>query len=203
MPDKFKKIFAANGIVIPYRIKKNGVYEARVRRADIHIEVSSKNLDTLKTKFIAALNNFSEPIPADGPLSSKFDCFTRDWLTLKEKLVKPSTFKEYFRLCNHDLIPAFGEFYVSEISRPMLQDYLYSFVNSEKYRTAKKLYDLLRCIFELAAEDFGFSSPMAKVALPKYQQKKGKAFTKHEEALLVDFCRKNPDKAATRHCACR
>ena len=38
---------------------------------------------------------------------------------------------------------------------------------------------------------------MKNVTVPNYTVKKGKAFTKQEEAALVDFCRKNPDKAAS------
>ena len=38
---------------------------------------------------------------------------------------------------------------------------------------------------------------MAKVILPKYQTKKGKAFTYEEEKKLVQFCTDNPNLSAT------
>lgn len=42
MPMKYRKIFAHEDIIVPYRLRKDGVYEARVRRKDLHIEVSAR-----------------------------------------------------------------------------------------------------------------------------------------------------------------
>ena len=36
MPTKYRKIFAHDNIIVPYRLRKDGVYEARVRRKDLH-----------------------------------------------------------------------------------------------------------------------------------------------------------------------
>ena len=52
MPTQFKNIFAANDLIVHYRLRKDGVYEARFHRQGIHIEVSSKDLTKLKQKFI-------------------------------------------------------------------------------------------------------------------------------------------------------
>ena len=109
MPMKYRKIFAHEDIIVPYRLRKDGVYEARVRRKDLHIEVSARDFD----------------------------------------------------------------------------------------RTAEKLAALLRCIFDVAADDYKIPSPMAKVVLPRYQTKKGSALTYEEEAKLVRYCRENADNAAT------
>ena len=119
------------------------------------------------------------------------------WLEVKQALVKPSTFKEYDRLCRKNLIPAFGQYSLSQIDRDKLQSYLLGFVKEGKHRTAEKLADLLRCIFDVAADDYKIPSPMAKVVLPRYQTKKGSALTYEEEAKLVRYCRENADNAAT------
>ena len=50
MPTQFKNIFAANDLIVHYRLRKDGVYEARFHRQGIDIEVSSKDLTKLKTK---------------------------------------------------------------------------------------------------------------------------------------------------------
>jgi len=50
----------------------------------------------------------------------------------------------------------------------------------------------LPSIFDVAAEDYDLKSPMTKIVLPHYEVKKGKAFTKAEEKIIVDFCRQNP-----------
>ena len=207
MPMKYRKIFAQGDMIVPYRLKKDGVYEARVRRKDIRIEVSAKDFGVLKQKFLAALNKSNpqpepqlqqpEPVPKRSAADVKFGDFARDWLNVKQKMVKPSTFREYQRLCNHDLIPAFGERSLAELDRATLQNFLFSYIDDGKHRTAEKLADLLRCIFDVAADDYKIPSPMAKVVLPRYQTKKGSALTYEEEAKLVRYCRENADNAAT------
>lgn len=199
MPMKYRKIFAHEDIIVPYRLRKDGVYEARVRRKDLHIEVSARDFAALKEKFIRALHKEEEPVPAaiKNPAAANFGEFTLQWLEVKEALVKPSTFKEYDRLCRKNLIPAFGQHTLSQIDRDKLQSYLLGFVKEGKHRTAEKLADLLRCIFDVAADDYKIPSPMAKVVLPRYQTKKGSALTYEEEAKLVRYCRENADNAAT------
>lgn len=199
MPMKYRKIFAHEDIIVPYRLRKDGVYEARVRRKDLHIEVSARDFAALKEKFIRALHKEEEPVPAaiKDPAAANFGEFTLQWLEVKQALVKPSTFKEYDRLCRKNLIPAFGQYSLSQIDRDKLQSYLLGFVKEGKHRTAEKLADLLRCIFDVAADDYKIPSPMAKVVLPRYQTKKGSALTYEEEAKLVRYCRENADNAAT------
>ena len=63
MPMKYRKIFAHEDIIVPYRLRKDGVYEARVRRKDLHIEVSARDFAALKEKFIRALHKEEEPVP--------------------------------------------------------------------------------------------------------------------------------------------
>ena len=58
MPTQFKNIFAANDLIVHYRLRKDGVYEATFHRQGIDIEVSSKDLSKLKQKFIEKLNNY-------------------------------------------------------------------------------------------------------------------------------------------------
>lgn len=59
MTNKYRNIFALGNKIVSYRQKKNGVYEARYHRNGIDVEVSSKDLNVLKQKFIAALNNLA------------------------------------------------------------------------------------------------------------------------------------------------
>lgn len=67
MTAKYKHIFAHGDKIVTYRQKKNGVFEARFHRQGIDIEVSSKDLHTLKQKFIEALNNYA----ATGSVKAK------------------------------------------------------------------------------------------------------------------------------------
>ena len=67
MTAKYKHIFAHGDKIVTYRQKKNDVFEARFHRQGIDIEVSSKDLQTLKQKFIDALNNYA----ATGSVKAK------------------------------------------------------------------------------------------------------------------------------------
>lgn len=110
MADKYRNIFALGDKIVSYRQKKNGVYEARYHRNGIDVEVSSKDLAALKQKFIDALNNLAKTgsVKAKSYYTVRFNDFAKSWLTLKEKTTKPLTFREYKRLFEHDISPAFA-----------------------------------------------------------------------------------------------
>ncbi|MCD8372129.1 MAG: hypothetical protein LUD27_02380 [Clostridia bacterium] len=198
MPLKYRKVFAQDDRLVYYRQKPNGVYEARYHREGINIEVSSKDLNTLKQKFIEALQNLASTgnVKAKTAKTVKFNEFALSWLKLKEKTTKPATYGEYARLFHHDIEPYFEGKTLGEIDRDFLQNYLFSYVENEKFRTAEKIHLILRCIFDLAASDYKLQSPMDKVVLPKYETKKGKAFTYDEERQLVEYCKKNNNYSA-------
>ncbi len=60
MPTDYRNVFATNDLIVHYRLRQDGVYEARFHRQGIDIEVSSKNLAQLKQKFIDRLNHIGE-----------------------------------------------------------------------------------------------------------------------------------------------
>ncbi len=70
----------------------------------------------------------------------------------------------------------------------MLQNFLLTYVQKGVLRTAHKLFLLLRCIFDMIAEDYNIPTPMKKVVVPNYQSKVGTAFTYEEEKKLVNHC---------------
>ena len=148
MPLKYRKVFAHGDRLVYYRQKPNGVYEARYHREGIHIEVSSKDFEVLKQKFIEALNNLA----ATGNVKAKtrhtvlFNDFAKNWLDIKEKTTKPTTHKEYKRLFEHDIAPHFVGKTLADIDREFLQEFLFRYVEEGKNRTADKLHLILRCI---------------------------------------------------------
>lgn len=121
-----------------------------------------------------------------------FKDFVADWMKVKKQTVKPSTYESYSNLIEFNLISRFGYRHLNEITRKDIQDFLFELTDSGKMRTAAKLKQMLKAIFDVAAEDYDIKSPMAKIVLPHYEVKKGKAFTKAEEKIIVDFCRENP-----------
>ena len=58
MPTNYRNVLATNDMIVHYRLRKDGVYEATFHRQGIDIEVSSKDLTKLKQKFIEKLNNY-------------------------------------------------------------------------------------------------------------------------------------------------
>ena len=133
MPTQFKNIFAANDLIVHYRLRKDGVYEARFHRQGIDIEVSSKDLTKLKQKFIDKLNHKDEK---SDKKDKTFAEYADEWLNIKKVTTKQSTCNEYIRLLNHDILPTFGEMKAIEIDRCMLQNFLLTYVQKGVLRTA-------------------------------------------------------------------
>ena len=203
MPKSFQKTFIYDNRIVKFRYYR-GLFQARYRRNGYNIEVASKDFDTMKKKFIEKLIGQAEvqdiPVSAPQRRTAKnvlFAEYAQEWLKLKEQTTKPSTFKEYSRMFAVDLRPTFGHLYLTEINRPLVQQYLFKFVEAEKYRTAEKLKLMLNCIFDMAVEDFNLTSPMKKIVLPYHESKKGSALKKEEEKKLVEYCRNRKDDVAS------
>ena len=194
MPEKHRKIFACENRIIPYRFHK-GVYEAHYRRDGFKVFACAKDFNQMRKKFaekLLAQMNGEMPVviieKAKPYRAALFRDYLNEWLEIKRKTCKPSTCKEYERLCSYNLIPAFGEKRLDELTRPVLQKYLFDLVEEGKHRTAEKLQQILCCVFDLAVEDLNIVSPMKKIVLPYHEAKKGSALTKEEERQLVDWC---------------
>ena len=223
MPEIIKKVFIANDYIVNYRITTNGYYEARIRRKELCIEASARDFETMRKRFLERLKSYTESyqdvtiqpqkvekaqpkrvektlsrtVAKTAPTTMLFVDYAEEWLSIKKQTTKPSTYKEYERSYRVDLEPTFKGRYLHEITRSELQKYLFGFVDEGKHRKAEKLALMLNCIFDMAVDDYGISSPMKKVVLPNYQTKKGTAFTKEEEQRLVEYCLKNKEVATT------
>lgn len=194
MPTVYQSIFAAGNLIVHYRLRKDGVYEARFHRQGIDIEVSSKDFTVLKQKFIEKLRNFKVNHDGKANVVKTFAEYVEEWLNIKRVTTKQSTYSEYARMLNHDILPVFGKKPVLEIDRSALQSFLLTYVDNGTIRTADKLFLVLRCIFDVVADDYCISSPMKRVIVPNYQSKKGSAFTYEEEQKLINYCLANLNK---------
>ncbi|MGN0805268.1 MAG: tyrosine-type recombinase/integrase [Candidatus Coproplasma sp.] len=125
-----------------------------------------------------------------------FADYVAEWLAIKSKTTKASTYKEYERMCKRDILDEFDERTIGEMTRPIIQKYLFGIVEKGKHRTAEKISQVLTSIFDLISEDLNINSPMKRIVLPYYETKKGRAFNKEEEKRLVNFCIENKDNAA-------
>ncbi len=190
MPTKYAGAFAVNDMVVYYRLKERGVYEARYHKGGIHIEVSSKDLTKLKQKFIDKLTHYGEDSKEKkrDPNVKLFKEYADEWLNIKRVTTKQSTYTEYVRMLERDILPTFGETPVTEIDRSALQSYLMTYIDRGVLRMAHKIHLMLKCIFDMIADDYNIPTPMRKVVVPNYESKHGTAFTYEEEKKLVDYC---------------
>ena len=194
MPEKYRRIFACEDRIVPYRFHK-GVYEAHYRRDGFNVFACAKNFDEMRKKFSAKLleaMHGAAPEPYETQKEKRpnvrkalFSDYLKEWLDIKQKTCKESTVKEYERLSKGNLMPAFGDKPIADLTRQTLQKYLFGFIEEGKHRTAEKLHQILCCIFDLACEDLHIPSPMKKIVLPYYESKKGSALTREEEKKLV------------------
>ena len=203
MPQKYRKSFITSEQRVFYRIKPTGVYEARYKRKaeGIKIEISALTLEELKLKFIQAMHDYATGVKTckrkKTPENTLFMSYVYEWLEEKKRSTKEGTYKEYERQIEKDISPYFKDLYTVQVDRSTLQKFLNIYVDSKRMRTAQKLQLILRCACDLIASDFNIRSPMDKVTIPFYKPKKGKAFTKEEEATLIDYCVKNQALAST------
>ncbi len=187
----FQRFFIYNEQAITYRITKTGLFQARYRRNGYNIEVAHRDFSGMKQKFIekmivAEKNKEQANYPTFGQ-------FAVEWLAAKQRTIKPSTYQGYAQQINKNLIPQFGKTPLNLLARKEIQEYLFSFSDQGKNRTAQKLKILLTSMFDVIAEDYPkLVNPMRKIVLNPYEIKKGSAFSKDEEKKFIDFCKKNP-----------
>ncbi len=195
MPAYLKQILLMyNGNAVTYRYH-NGTYETRYRRGGYKVAVYAPDLKTLRMKFLDKIAN-SKPATKEDTSVPLMKEFTAEWMKIKTVSVKDSTIKSYTALIDSHINPNFGDKRISTITRSDVQTYLTNLVNQDKNRTAQKLKQLLSAIFDVACEDYGIKSPMAKIELPHYEVQKGTSLTKAEERILVDYCLKRKNTTA-------
>ena len=189
MPDYLRKLFTINDKIVTYRVTKDGYYQARYRRDGYCVEVASKDFNTMKRKFLDKFAEVErERLNHQYPV---FKDFIDEWLKIKRRTVKESTYKSYYEIIYTHVVPRFGKLHVNEITRKVVQEFLFNLTDQGKMRTAQKLKVLMTAMFEVICDDYDIKSPMRKIVLSHYEVKKGNAFTKAEEKRIVDFCTRN------------
>ena len=191
MPEYFKRCIVIDEMMVSYRITYQGYYQVRYRRDGYNIEVAAKDLMTAKNRFLKKLAETDKKILLKNyPL---FKDYAAGWLKEKERTVKESTYKGYEQLVRVNLLPAFGEMTLKEITRKEVQELLFSYADQGKNRTAQKLKVMLTAMFDVIVDDYpALTNPMRKIVLNHYEVKKGRAFTKDEEKQIIDFCKQYP-----------
>jgi len=84
MPVNLKNIFITNNNIVHYRLRKDGVYEARFHKQGLNIEVFSKDLNVLKQKFIQKLGCNVPVISVKTDKLKLFFQYSDEWLKIKK-----------------------------------------------------------------------------------------------------------------------
>jgi len=118
--------------------------------------------------------------------------YLKTWLSSQEKQLKASTFKDYTKIVNHLLIPAFGEKTLSELRRPDVRDWCDEQTSGNK-RLAN-IQSVLRTALQNAmGDDLIETNPLfnwkyERKEAPKPQDKID-PFDEEEQAIILDSCR--------------
>lgn len=198
MPRQFRKHFRTNKIKANIRKRNDGRYEIRCQIKYKKITASSKNLETAKEKFIKALAAHTKIKTSEKQTTTKdsinLKTYILTWLdTVKKPYIKQSTYEFYENAITHYIIPQFGKLNIDSISALDIQTFLNKIIAQGKNRTAKKIVQILKPMFEYAeADDVIKRSPMKKVTIGNYEQKHGTVLTRNEEKILFDSILNNP-----------
>lgn len=187
MPEEFQKVITIK-LPIPVRQKKNGVYEARFRKHGFNICVSSADYDKLRGKLLAAFLNYKPKGESAEPAHGEplFEEVAARWLELKRPTIKENTAEFYDSLFRATLFPAFAGRGLEDIRQSDIQALINACVERGSPRTAVKVYQTMKAIFEFAVGDELLEkSPMRLLKPPKYEEKNGRALTLAEERELV------------------
>ncbi len=184
---------------ISYR-EDTGVYEIRKQIDGVSYFGSSKNRDEAVRKFLQNIRDGGKPakkppaplpaadVPEVQPLSPTFNDVATDWLELRKPLIKPTTFEHYESVFRANIFPAFEGRRIDELKQSDCQELINAYIEQEKYRTADKIYQALKAVFEFAlGEELIGRSPMRFIKPPQYEEQNGIALTLEEERRLLNL----------------
>ncbi len=190
LPKTFRDKFE-NQKNISYR-EETGVYEIRKQIDGVSYFGSSKRRDEAVRKFIQDVRNGGrpakgrvapEPVVIEVPKAApKFNDVATKWLELRKPIIKATTYEHYESVFRANIFPAYAGRRVDELKQSDCQELINAFIDCKKYRTADKIYQTLKAIFEFAlGEELIERSPMRFVKPPQYEEQNGVALTLEEE----------------------
>lgn len=193
MPKAFRNEFIAKKITAHVRKHKGG-YEIRCQYNKQSLSVSAKELTAAKQKFIQLLNNYYANPDLFTSRKLKFGIYLSEYIEkVKKPFVKEATYKDYAQMSETYILPTFGEKHIDKITQFDLQDFVNGFIVEEKFRTAKKLVQFLKSVFQYATDDGKIvRNPAAHIRAAVYQQASGTALSRAEETALIAAFRSEP-----------
>ncbi len=194
MPKNLREKFK-NQKNISYR-KETGVYEVRKQIDGVTYFGSSKNRDEAVRRFLQDIRNGGKPTKCkSAPVNvheelpkvlPPFNDVAVQWLELRKPIIKSTTYEHYESLFRANIFPAYQGRRIDELKQSDCQELINRYLELRKYRTADKIYQALKAIFEFAiGEEIIERSPMRFVKPPQYEENGGVALTLEEERELL------------------
>lgn len=200
MPQAFRKLFKTNKIKAHIRRRDDGRYEIRCQINKRKISASNMLLEIAKEKFIEKLNVIYNVRSAAALKNDDLmlENYMTNWLeTIKKPYIKELTYKSYIQTATVHIYPIFGKKQLKELSTLEFQRVINDYYEKGRFRTAKKIYQLLSSLLDFAVNDGKIDrSPMKKVVLGTYEQNHGTSLTRDEEATLINALKANKSKLA-------
>jgi len=180
---------------ISYR-KETGVYEVRKQIDGVTYFGSSKNRDEAVRRFFQDIRNGGKPAKGKSApvivheelpkVLPPFNDVAVQWLELRKPIIKSTTYEHYESLFRANIFPAYEGRRIDELKQSDCQELINRYLELRKYRTADKIYQALKAIFEFAiGEELIERSPMRFVKPPQYEENGGVALTLEEERELL------------------
>lgn len=189
MPKSFKKEFRADGCtahIFLQKIGKRKVYRIQYRRNGYCIQISSKNLDNAKQKFIEALKT-ARPVDKKNTVPNILDDFTMYYYEkFRKKKVCAETYKKDVYRYKQYISPAFGFKKLKDVTPSDCQNLLDEVAATGKGRVVEDLKNNLSVIFKGAIlHNLITNNPISIVQIDKHQREHGTALSKDEEKVLL------------------
>ena len=153
----------------------------------MRITASDTDLETAKKKFLEKLNQYESDRTAKKHNTILLGEYLVRWLdTVKKPYIKPDTYKFYSQTIKADILPRFGNRVLSNITQTDLQKFFNVYTEQGKYRTAKKIMQILKPLFAYAVSDGLLQrSPIDNVIIGTYEQEHGTALNRNEERDFI------------------
>ena len=197
MPKTFKKEFRTDGCTAHIRKRQCGknfyTYTVRYRKNGYNIEITNKNLDIAKKKFIEKLKTAEKVIKttarAGTAVPTTFNAFASYYFeNFRKKKVTKLILKSDLCKYRNYIKPYFKETPIKKITPVDCQRLLDSIFEEGKGKTATDVHGLLSIIFKTAIlHGIISTNPLNIVILQKHEKTHGTALSKDEEKKLLNY----------------
>lgn len=197
MPKYFQKYFRIDGIKVPYRKKKNGVYELRCTINKQHYYGASVVLKTAKARFIESLR--SAPNPTEQPSQARRKTIPtveeyalHYFETFKKPTICEKGYENYVGATKRHVLPMLGKLPINELTATDCQNVLNAIVKKGYGRTGETVNSVLRWICDAAmADGYLKTDPMRTTKILKHYRTSGKQIP---SALVREYLSKEPQE---------